>query len=341
MQGREGQRLLEIKTIVQAKAKGLFEMRKNVSKEVVAIAALVVISIFSYLFFSPVPDGSKFSIIVLPDTQKYSKDFPLVFSAQTQWIADNADGLNIVFVSQEGDIVDNWDSTEQWENADAAMRLLDGKVPYAVLPGNHDFSKQGDSSNYNKYFPVSRFDSFAWYGGSHPPGENDNSFQLFSASGIDFIALHLKYCPSADTIEWANNVLRTHSERRAIIVTHAYLGLDAEREVHSYNESNCGTGSNNTQYIWDELVYPNENVFLFLCGHVHGETRRVDKNAAGKPVYQLLADYQSGENGGNGWLRILEFSPAQNKIFVKTFSPYLNEFETDYDSQFELPLEAS
>jgi hypothetical protein len=53
-----------------------------------------------------------------------------------------------------------------------------------------------------------------------------------------------------------------------------------------------------------------------------------------------MADYQQRENGGDGWLRILKFSPGEDKISVQTFSPTRNsgqgEYETDSDSQFEL-----
>lgn len=41
-------------------------------------------------------------------------------------------------------------------------------------------------------------------------------------------------------------------------------------------------------------------------------------------VHTLLADYQARTNGGNGWLRILEFVPPENKINVKTYSPWLD-----------------
>ena len=57
----------------------------------------------------------------------------------------------------------------------------------------------------------------------------------------------------------------------------------------------------------------------------------------------------------NGWLRIMKFVPAEDKIYVKTFSPYLTDadtcdierndrelgdggcYETDEDSKFDLP----
>jgi len=47
-----------------------------------------------------------------------------------------------------------------------------------------------------------------------------------------------------------------------------------------------------------------------------------------------LADYQGRANGGEGWLRILEFSPSNNVVRVKTFSPTLDRYETDADSEF-------
>ena len=79
----------------------------------------------------------------------------------------------------------------------------------------------------------------------------------------------------------------------------------------------------------------NPNLFLLLGGHVPGEGRRQDTfNSI--VVNSLLADYQGRANGGDGWLRIMQFSPANNTIQVKTYSPSLDQYETDGDSQFTL-----
>src|SRR6185436_1311861 len=45
--------------------------------------------------------------------------------------------------------------------------------------------------------------------------------------------------------------------------------------------------------------------------------------------------------GGNGWLRLMKFSPANNTISVKTYSPTLNQYETDANSQFTLSYNMS
>ena len=46
---------------------------------------------------------------MLPDTQHYSEAFPAIFTSQTQWIVDNKEARNIVFVTHEGDIVEHND----------------------------------------------------------------------------------------------------------------------------------------------------------------------------------------------------------------------------------------
>jgi len=295
---------------------------------------LAVLALLVCIFAQQALALESFSIVVLPDTQRYSEYHPEIFTAQTRWIAENAEKLNIVFVSHEGDIVDNWDSEEQWKNASESLSLLDGVVPYGVLPGNHDLGGSGSRDFFNQYFPPARFSHFPWYGGSFPPGKNNNSYQLFSASGIDFLALHLGFCPSDETISWANLVLKANPGRMAMITTHGYLNEKGERRIYG-----CEERDGNMEYLWGELIYPNPNVFLVLCGHIHSETARADPNIEGKDVFQLLADYQDEENGGNGFLRILTFSPEEKRVFVKTYSPYLDSFKTGGKSSLVLELE--
>ena len=53
---------------------------------------------------------------------------------------------------------------------------------------------------------------------------------------------------------------------------------------------------------------------------------RCDRNAAGKNVHQMMFNVQTlgggwEGNGGDGWLRILEFMPDGKTIKVRTYSP--------------------
>jgi len=264
----------------------------------------------------------EFTIIALPDTQHYSEAFPAVFTSQTQWIVDNKDARNIVFVTHEGDIVEHNNLDSEWLVAIDAMGKLVGKVPYGMGPGNHD----QPTTLYNQYFPFTRYQNDSWYGG-HFQNLNDNNFQLFSGGGMDFVIVHMEFCPPAAAVTWASSVFQTYPNRIGIMTTHGYLGLAAQRSV-----SSCA----NTQYLWDGLAVPNPNLYFMLAGHVHGESRRID-TANGHPVFQMLADYQDRPpTGGEGWLRILRFVPADDKVYVQTYSPWLNQFETDADSEFTL-----
>jgi hypothetical protein len=281
----------------------------------------------------PPPSSDVFRIVVLPDTQRYSESYPHIYSAQTQWIANNANALNIRFVAHVGDIVQHDDSSTEWQRADAAMDILDSAgIPYSVVPGNADHANDdtnGSTELYNTYFGPSRFSGRSWYGSNYRG--NDNSYQLLTIDGDGYLFLSMDWCPSASELAWANDVLTTHSTRRAVLITHGYLNDDGGQSgVHF-----CG----DTTYIWDSVVKRHHNLQIVLSGHVHdvdGQAYRMDWNWGGKRVHQMLANYQDYENGGNGWLRILEVNTDARRIDVKTYSPYLNQYMTGPASQFSL-----
>ena len=59
------------------------------------------------------------------DTQYYSESYPHIFDRQTQWIVEKADEMKIKYVFHTGDLVDEYDKEEQWNNADQFMKTLD------------------------------------------------------------------------------------------------------------------------------------------------------------------------------------------------------------------------
>lgn len=280
-----------------------------------------------------------FTLIALPDTQKYaaSSSRYYIFNAQTQWIVDSKAARNIAHVTQLGDCVDDGGSTNQWDAADTAFSFLEDPattglpdgISYSIAVGNKDQSPSddpdGDSTAlYNQYFGISRFSGRSYYGGYY--GSNfDNHYELFSASGMDFILISLEYGGSTQAVlDWTDNLLATYSDRRAIVVTHYMINTN-------------GSFSSQGQDIYNALK-DRPNLFLLHGGHKPGEGSRED-TYNGHKVHSLLADYQSRTNGGDGWLRILEFSPNHNEIRVKTYSPTLDQFETDSDSEFTLDYE--
>lgn len=297
--------------------------------------------------FGMPPRAGDFTLVGLPDTQNYSGgDFggtPEMFYAQTRWIAANRDSLNIVYVAHLGDCVqrgDNNGDASEWLVADSAMRMIEDPVatglpqgiPYGIAVGNHDQSPNSDPNGtttfYNRFFGEERFASRDYYGG-HYGANNDNHFDLFSAGGLDFIVVYFEYDISANAqvLSWADSLLQAYPDRRAIVVSH-YL----------VDPGPGAPWSAQGQAIYDVLKR-HPNLFLMLCGHIlQAENRRTDI-FDGNTVYTLESNYQWRANGGDGWLRIMQFSPANNEIRIKTYSPVLDAFEVDANSQFTLPYD--
>lgn len=299
---------------------------------------------------------SDFSLVALPDTQWYSENAggnrAAIFSAQTDWIVAQRNALNIAAVLHLGDITQNGDNpstaTEEWSNASQAMYRLENPlttmlphgIPYSMAVGNHDQTPignaDGTTTGFNRYFGVhpstklNHFRDKPYYGGTSVPDNADNSYITFSAGGLSFIVITLEYdnTPDAEDLVWADALLKSHPNHCGIVTTH-----------WTVNTGFPATFSQQGAAIYEALK-ANPNLILMHGGHIAGEGRRSD-TYQGRTVHSLLADYQSRENGGNGWLRIMTVRPAQNRIDVQTYSPTLNRYETDSDSRFSLDVDLS
>lgn len=307
----------------------------------------------------PALNQGSFTIAVLPDTQNYSEKYPETYSAQTKWIVENQKARNIACVLHLGDIT-NHNTTNEWENAVQAMKLLDGKVPYFLVLGNHDYSARGGCSDRttlaNNYFPVSQFQSQPTFGGTydHEPGRIENSFHLFDVQGRKFIVLALEFGPRKDVVRWANEVIGKHQDREAILITHAYMYYDDTRydwaklgtgqtwNPHNYPLAKQGDDVSDGEELWANLVSRHKNFILTLNGHVlnDGLGRLTSATPDGREVHQMLVNFQMRPNGGDGWLRLLEFRADKQTVQVVDFSPTRKQHNQSPQNQFELKLSA-
>jgi hypothetical protein len=280
---------------------------------------------------------NEFTIVALPDTQFYSESFPEIFDAQTQWIIQNQNTLNIIFVTHLGDIVQNGAlDLIEWQNASNSMSTLDGIVPYGLVVGNHDMDIVDDPDGvaimFNQFFPVSKFEHESWWGGNFL--ENKNSYQLFSVGTLDFIILHLEADAPDEVLSWAGEVLGTYFDRRAIVSTHIYLDPETGQRAVPPESPFFRTNGNSGEDIWNKLVKKHCNIFMVLSGHLSGESLQSTTNDCGNTVFEIVQNYQDLANGGNGWLRYYTLRPSENRIYAFTYSPTLALFETDSNSEF-------
>jgi hypothetical protein len=297
---------------------------------------------------SPTP-ADEFTIVALPDTQFYSSLNPQIFAAQTQWIADHAQDQNIQLVVGLGDIVDSGGDLTQWQNADAAVRLLSGKVPSMMAIGNHDYDQNNPAGrtastvNFNSYFGPARYAGASWYKGSFPAGSNENFYGIVPVNGRNYLTIVLEFAPRDSALAWADGILKANQDKDAIIVTHMFTFMDNTRisgcDLNS--AASFGVGQdNNGEDMWWKLVRKYPNIHMVLSGHVtqgDGTGRRMDLGLGGNLVNQILSDYQSDPLGGGGYLRIMRISPSMNRVSVTSYSPYLNSFMTDDHNQFTVP----
>ena len=304
-----------------------------------------------------------FTIVALPDTQNYvnsSANAPL-FTQQTQWIVDQVNGgnpANFVFVTHLGDVVSEGDSATQFNRADASLDVLDGGlpdsvVPWSVLPGNHDYaSTSNKGTGTDLYVSVcgpARFAGKSWFGGADPSG--NNTYQFFEGAGTTYLHIALEWQPTVNVtngptrepspIDWAQSIISANPGVPTIVSTHEAIDDDPP------GRSAAG------EAMWNQLIRRNDQIIMVLNGHFHsvgggndGEYHQVSHNDYGNPVIEVLQDYQDYPNGGDGWLRVIEFDTNANEVRFETYSPVLDQYQTEtvmdvgqYASQFTLPLD--
>ena len=271
-----------------------------------------------------------FTFAVESDTQYYNEDFEGnpdkdedgVYQYQLDihnWIINNRSRMNIQYMFHDGDIIDDEPHIPEWENADAAYRMLDeAGMPYGVLAGNHDVGHlSGDYNNYCTYFGEWRYSSNPWYGESYK--DNRGHYDLITVDGIDFIMIYMGWGVGDEEINWMNEVLAQYPERKAILNFHEYLLAS-------------GGFGEEPQRVYNEVVATNPNVCMVLSGHYHNAQTRVDSfdddgdGIAERKVYQMLFDYQGLKAGGMGYMRLMHFDLAGQQVIIRTYSPTLDDY---------------
>ncbi len=307
----------------------------------------------------------RFTVVALPDTQEYADDHPELFDQQTQWVADQAEALNIAFVTHLGDVVDNGPNERQWANARASLDILEGAgVPYGIAMGNHDhmysdseYEYPADVDNacsdtytdidcaaehYLRYAGPSFFEGEAWFGGSSASGQSSYAgFQLWDHT---WLFLHLAVDVPSQELAWAQQVLDDNPGALVHVSTHRYLYdgrvvdlmpsllhvlLPGRYNALIYELGDPPYYSDSTlaEDLFEGFVAANPNIYMVQCGHVDAEYRQVSQNIVGLPVHELLTDFQSyHEQGGTGWLKQLDYDLDAGTIEVSTYSPYLERY---------------
>ena len=175
------------------------------------IKRILITAILQTLIYSDAKlRADDFSIIVLPDSQNYTKNSVNFkhFENQIKWIIKHKKKENIVFISHVGDVISNKKNffsyfcpiykylnvkimEPQYSMASNLFNKLDSnKIPYSIVPGNHDYDcidtpiLWRDTRNFRKFFGADRYIDKDWFL-DHDISER-NMVQKFNANGQDF-----------------------------------------------------------------------------------------------------------------------------------------------------------
>lgn len=193
------------------------------------------------------------SVVVIPDLQGYAKNEASqpIARLMTAWIADNIERLNVRMVLCVGDVVEQNDrigngfsgdltSVRQWQGMADAFDVLDGRVPYLVATGNHDYTYTRSGArrtHLNEYFPIGRnplnaaaICQFGLDSDENPAVENC-AFELKAPDGKDYLFLNMEFAPRDTVMKWAQQVagLEEYADHRIVLMTHAYLDAKDQR----------------------------------------------------------------------------------------------------------------
>ncbi len=298
------------------------------------------------------------TMVLLPDPQTYVKfeqNQPL-FSLMTRWIKKQKEHLNIELVLCTGDLVEqnnipvgdgvngDQNSVEQWTAVREAFSVLDDVVPYVVCAGNHDYGSKNAENRYsqlNSYFSPNEMPATKNILAGMMPnfsGERtlENAYYEFeSPHGTKFLIMSLEFNPRKTIVQQAKEIAarEKYKDHTGMVLTHSYLMSIALNNGLVLRERYAIKDVTHGKKLWEELIAPSENIQMVFSGHVGGTSSikqnvgyRVEKNAALKDVHQMMFNAQTAGggwhgNGGDGWLRLLEFLPDKKTVIVKTFSP--------------------
>ena len=304
------------------------------------------------------PTPGSITLAMLPDVQYYAKCRLPHLAAQLQWLTEVSSRRDVRAAIYMGDLTEH-NSKEEWSWFRSEIRPFEDRLPIVLATGNHDYGHNGDT-----HFRYTRFgDYFPGAPGAAAPllaaekaHSIANAYYRIALPRVTLGVLVLEWAPRASTVAWANRLLSQYADDRVIVVTHAYLYDDSTR----YDWHTRGTAQRwnplwydmdwleqlydreyDGEMLWNALVRRHPGVFLVLCGHVGGSGTGLlaSRGDAGNLVEQVLANFQTLDEGGLGYLRLFEIQPDGRSMRMKTYSPSLDRFAIASSQHGVLPIE--
>ena len=276
-----------------------------------------------------------YSMAFLGDTQVVNDEYPEKLHLLYDWILEKKDELNIRYVMGLGDIT-NRNLPREWELAAEQYNRLNGVIPWGVVIGNHDGSRE-----YNGAFNTPEYRASC--AGFFEEGKIDNSYRFLTVGDNKYIIFTLEYGPRDEVMEWAGRLIDQNSDCKAIVTTHCYLFRDGTTlDEGDVCPPSLGGRPNNGDHMWDKFVRKHRTIQLVINGHDPFDmvVATQEKGDHGNLVTQLLIDPQGTDASLHGacLVCILGFSEDGKRLYVRYYSADRNMYYMK-NNQYELELE--
>ncbi len=288
-----------------------------------------------------------YSIAFIPDTQYMVSKFPKRFEPIYDYILENKDKKNIKYVVGLGDMTDA-NSTKEWDMVKEQIDRLNGVIPYSIIRGNHD-GRAGDAK-FDSIFAQNTSDYYkhvAANGGFYKQNSVKNTYLLFEENNVKYMILNLDYGIGEDVLKWADKVISEHPDHRVMIVTHAWLNINAEPYTASdwASPSSEVPGSVNPDQMWQKHFKKHANIDMIICGHTNSDqvlvTPVIGDN--GNTVYQILIDGQYADISifnGLGLVGLMYFTEDGRFAKIEYYSTAYNRYYYEGHTDIHLDLDA-
>lgn len=189
-------------------------------------------------------------------------------------------------------------------------------------------------------------------------GHLENAAYFHDFGPWHLLVLSLEFATRPDVVAWADKVVSANPDRKVILITHDFIDYDSclkSKDGMPLRSSDEPVDGHAAEYplakketivsaegIWQQLIDKHDNFIMTLNGHYssknigpdgkkirdseYASSYRIDKTSSGNFVHQIFYDPQflkdSPAPGGHGWLRLLEFQPDGETVFIRTFSPF-------------------
>ncbi len=291
-------------------------------------------------YFAQDENNYAYTIAFIPDIQITTRIYPSRLPPIFDFLIENKETLNIQYAVSLGDLTDTNTETE-WDRVKTQYDRLNGIVPYTLIRGNHDITKNNSALLYDQYFSVPGeyyYDYIKSNGGMFSDSTTTDTYVTFSVGDVDYVILNLDFGASDDVLTWADGILTQFPEHRAIIVTHGYLASDGNRLTADYSgaPSTYISTWNDADVMWDNLIRKHENIDLVACGHVGVDHIIYSKDTGdnGNIVHQMLSDTQYVDRKilGAGIVTLMHFTEDGRYARVEHYSTVHEKYfrETNY-----------